>query len=144
MSLETSQKILKVVGILCILSGIIGIVIGILGFVGGGILGAGIANEADEATEEVGQALGFAFIMGIFGLVSGVVDLLEGIFSVRAANDSEKVMPAWVFALLGLIFAVISLVGSFGGNVSGIVSGILSVVLSLIVFIAANTIKNSR
>jgi len=132
------------VGILCILSGIIGIVIGILGFVGGGILGAGIANEAVEATEEVGQALGFAFIMGIFGLVSGVVDLLEGIFSVRAANDSEKVMPAWVFALLGLIFAVISLVGSFGGNVSGIVSGILSVVLSLIIFIAANTIKNSR
>ncbi len=90
MSLETSQKILKVVGILCILSGIIGIVIGSLGFVGGGILGAGIANEAVEATEAVGQALGFAFIMGIFGLVSGVVDLLEGIFSVRAANDSEK------------------------------------------------------
>ena len=144
MSIDTSQKILKVVGILCILSGIIGIIIGILGFVGSGIIGAGIATEAVEATEEVGQAFGFAFVLGIFGVVSGVVDLLEGIFSVRAANDSAKIMPAWVFAVLGLIFAAISLVGSFGGDVSKIISGVLSVVLSLIVFIAANTIKNSR
>ncbi len=144
MNLETRKKVLKVVGILCIISGIIGIVFGILGFVGGGFIGAGIANESLESTEEAGQALGFAFILGIVGLVSGCVDLLEGIFSLRAAKDSEKIMPAWIFALIGLVFAVVSLVGSFSGNVSGIISGVLSVALSLIVFLAANTIKNSR
>ena len=63
MSIDTSQTILKVVGILCILSGIIGIIIGILGFVGSGIIGAGIATEAVEAP--VNSASGISLKYGI-------------------------------------------------------------------------------
>ncbi len=144
MSLETSKKILKIVGILCVISGIIGIIIGILGFLGGGIIGAGVVNESIEVTEEVGQAMGVGFLLGVVGLISGIVDLLEGIFSINASKDSDKIMPAWIFALIGVVMAGISLIGSFGGEASGIISGIISVALSILVFVAANTIKNSR
>ena len=123
MDLETSKKILKIFGILDIIFGIIGIIVGLLAFAGGGLVAASDQSEAGAI------GAGIAVILGVILVISGIVSLLQGIFSVRAAKDTSKIMPAWIFALIGVVMAAISLIGSFGGEASGIISGITLVFL---------------
>ena len=137
MSLETSEKILKITGILSIIGGIVGIIfaaLGIFGISGGGLLGP-------ESTEEE-TAVGLAVIGGAVAvIVTALVELLEGFFSVRAANDHSKIMPAWIFAILGLLSGIGSVITGITGGDS-LIGGIVSLVISIIIFMAANTIKN--
>lgn len=137
MSLETSEKVLKITGILSIIGGIIGIIFAILsifGISGGGLVGP-------ESTEEE-AAVGLAVIGGAVAvIVTALVELLEGFFSVSAANDHSKIMPAWIFAILGLLSGIGSVITGITGGDS-LIGGIVSLVISIIIFMAANTIKN--
>ena len=76
--------------------------------------------------------------MAIF-FILGLLSLLEGIFSIRGAKDAAKIMPAWIFAIIGVIAAVVGLFtgGSLGGS-------IVSLIVNIVIFIAANKIKKSR
>ena len=139
MSVETSQKILKIFGILSIIAGVAVIIFGILGFFGGSMAGANASTDEESAAIVV--------VMGasIVAVVEGIISLIEGVCSVRAAADSSKIMPAWIFAILGVISGVIGMIGDIasGGEISTIVGGILALCISVLIFRAANTIKQS-
>ena len=114
MTVETSKKILKIFGIISIIFGVIGVIVGILGIAGGGLMAS---TGVDEA---VGVGA-IALVLSVIVLVSAIVSLLDGIFSVRAAKDSSKIMPAWVFAIIGLVLRVISLFTNLKSGTSAIV-----------------------
>jgi hypothetical protein len=53
-------------------------------------------------------------------------------------------MPAWIFAILGVIGSVGQLISSLSEDPKGIISAIIAVALSVLIFVAANTIKKSN
>ncbi len=139
MTVETSRKILKVFGILSIIFGIIGALLAILFIVGG--KAAVASGELDEIMTP--EALRLMTYAAVFSIVAGVITFLQGVFSVRAAKDFEKIMPAWIFAIIGLIVSIIDAVWGIIQNASGsnIASAAISVALSILVLGAANKIK---
>ena len=139
MSLETSKQILKIFGIIGIVAGILAIIFGAMAMAGGGLIAQDVdPNNANQAT-----AMGFIMIGSVIFLVSGIISLIEGICSVRAAKDSSKIKPAWIFAILGMVSGVVNLISNFGNGASSIFSGLLSLAVAVVTFLAANTIKNS-
>ena len=138
MTVETSRKILKVVGILGIILGVIVCLGGVLMLAGGSL--AQQAGEISLTPEE----LKLMKLGGIASAVLGLITLLEGIFSVRAANDFSKIMPAWIFALISLIFNAVDAVWSIiqSAEARTIASAAFSIAISILVLGAANKIKN--
>ena len=131
MSLKTSKLILKIFGIFSIICGIILIVLGVFVLVGASQLSPEeIASDPSISAGVSGMA--FLFILG-------VISLLEGIFSLRGAKDASKIMPAWIFAIIGVIAAI---VGLFTGGSMG--SSVFSLIINIVIFAAANKIKKSR
>jgi len=137
MTVETSRKILKVVGILGIILGVIVCLGGVLMLAGGSLVQQ--AGEISLTPEE----LKLMKLGGIASAVLGLITLLEGIFSVRAANDFSKIMPAWVFALISLIFNAVDAVWSIiqSAEARTIASAAFSIAISILVLGAANKIK---
>ncbi|MBQ9020561.1 MAG: hypothetical protein IJ113_00900 [Eggerthellaceae bacterium] len=141
-----AQKGLKTLSIISIVLAALGILLGILFIMGGTIIGSdpGVQNAVSSETGLSGTMAGpFLGIMGIIMIVSAGLELLMGIFGVRAAGDNQKIMPAWVFALLSLVFGVISAIGNVtsGGDLSHVLSVIASLVISVLFFWFANTVK---
>ena len=137
MTVETSRKILKVVGILGIIFGVIVCLGGVLMLAGGSLVQQ--AGDISLTPEEMKlMKLG-----GIASAVLGLITLLEGIFSVRAAKDFNKIMPAWVFALVSLIFNAVDAVWSIiqSAEARTIASAAFSIAISILVLGAANKIK---
>lgn len=138
MEKSTSQKIVKVLGILSI----IGAVLCLLGAVGMfGMGGIGAANAGETPDQDLAVGIASVFIVGILLLVSGIFELLQGIFSLRAAKDATKAQPLWVISIIALVFSVISLISSFGGESQSILSSVFSVVICAVVLYLANNIK---
>ncbi len=145
---ENARQTLKILGILTIIAGVLGLLAAIGIFAGGAMLFGEAANSGALATadqQSVLVATGGFTVLGIMSLVGGIVDLLLGIFSVRASNDFSKVQPAWVFSIIGLILAVIGVVVnlSSGINYTSIASSVTAIVFSACIFWAANTIKQN-
>ena len=140
MSLENSRKILKIFGILNIIAGVAAIVFGILALVGGSMAGSAATTDTDNAVVVA------ALTGAIVSLVEGIISLISGTCSVRAANDSSKIMPAWIFAILGLISGAVGVINNLvaGGGISGILGSVIAMIISALIFIAANTIKQSK
>jgi hypothetical protein len=139
MTVETSRKILKVFGILSIIFGILGAILAATMLFGG--KAAVTSGELDvNVTPEQLRLLSIA---AIFSLVSSVVSFLQGVFSVRAAKDFSKIMPAWIFAILDLLFSVADSVWNIINSAQArtIASAAISVALSILVLGAANKIK---
>ncbi len=134
MKLESAKKILKIFGVLSVISGIFTILTGILSFAGGGML------ATDESTAEMGVT---ALALGLILLISGIITILQGIFSISASKNSAKIMPAWIIAIISLISNIISLISSIKNGTSA-VSGIVSLLIAVLIFVAANTIKANR
>ena len=150
MSVNTARTMLKVFGILNIIFGIIGILIGAAALIGGNLVGMGAAGSSGLTQEDAALAAGAAgiiLVVGLIALVGAVIKLLQGIFSVGAAKNPAKIMPAFVFAVIGLIMSILSLVITFasGAGAAGasVISGVISLVLSILVFVAANTIRKN-
>ena len=131
MSLKTSKRILKIFGIFDIICGIFLIILGVMVLVGASQLSPEeIASDPSLSAGVSGMAIFF---------ILGLLSLLEGIFSIRGAKDAAKIMPAWIFAIIGVIAAVVGLFtgGSLGGS-------IVSLIVNIVIFVAANKIKKSR
>ena len=141
MSLETSKKVLKVSGILGIIFGALSLIAGIMVFATGGAIAANLDVTVNENAAAVA---GISIAGGIMMILAGIVALLEGVFSLRGAKNSSKIMPAWVFAILGIVSGAINLISNFGNGASAIASSVVSLLISVLVFVAANTIKKSR
>ena len=122
---------MKVFGIFDIICGAILIILGVMVLIGSSQL------SLEEIAADPSLSAGVAGLAIFF--VLGVIALLEGIFSLRGAKDAAKIMPAWIFAIIGVITAVIGLFtgGSLGGS-------IISLIVNIVIFIAANKIKKSR
>ena len=141
MCLEKSQKIVKVLGILSIISAVLGIIaaIGMFGLTG---LGAASLDTAAIDEETAGSLVGLGLI-GVVILASAIVELLQGIFSLRAAKDASKATPLWVISIISVVFSVISLINSFGSGTQEIFSAIFGLAISCGIFYLANNIKKN-
>ncbi len=73
-------------------------------------------------------------------LITGILGLLEGIFSLQAAKDASKAGPLWVISLISVISSVASMIFTIiqGGQV---MSGIFSLIVNCFIFYLANNIK---
>jgi hypothetical protein len=106
-------------------------------------------NEAGTAgTEGAAEAMTLAGIMLVFAafvLISAIVDILLGIFSIRGANNADKIGPAFVLSIFALILTVISLILSFANGItfSSVLDGIVGIVFGACIFWAANTIRKN-
>ena len=153
-NIDNAKSTLKILGILCIILGVLGILGGIALVAGGSLIGgelfsAGVTS-AEEATA-AGALTSLVFIGGIIALISGIIDLLEGIFSVRASKDFSKIQPAYIFSIIGLVLAVISLILDIVSGVGGgatldlttILRDIVAIVFNACIFWAAKTIKEN-
>ena len=131
MSLGTSKMILRVFGIFSIICGVFVLALGVFALVGLTQL------SPEELASDPSLSIGMGSIALLF--VTGLISLLEGIFSIRGAKNASKIMPAWIFAIIGVITAVIGLFtgGSMGGSVT-------TLIINIVIFIAANKIKKSR
>ena len=131
MSLKTSKRILKIFGIFDIICGIFLIILGVMVLVGASQL------NPEEIASDPSLSAGVSGMAILF--ILGLLSLLEGIFSIRGAKDAAKIMPAWIFAIIGVIAAVVGLFtgGSLGGS-------IFSLIVNIVIFIAANKIRKSR
>ena len=137
MSFETSKLVLKVFGVISVILGALGVLIGLL------ICTVATGMYVNPA---LGDANDFAFtiVPGVFVLVVAVIALIQGILSIRGAKDSSKIMPAWVFAIVSLVFGVAGLALTISARANGLLGSVVGVIIDCVVFYAANIIKNNR
>ena len=148
MSIQNAKSTLKILGILCIIFGILGIIAGFGLMAGGGLLGATALTSGEVANaggvENVSLVTGLVVGAGLFALICAIVDLLLGIFSVRASKDTTKIGPAYIFSIIALVLSIVSLVMTFSNfNLSTLISALPSIVFSVVIFLAAKTIKQN-
>ncbi len=133
MTVERSNTILKIFGILGIIGGALSLIMGLLASFSGQVVTVAAEDES----------MGFlVVVVGIIMVITGIVSLIEGICSVRAAKDNSKIGPAWWFAIISLVMGIISIVSNLA-NGSGVAGSIPSLLISILIFMAANTIKKS-
>ena len=149
MSIQNAKSTLKILGILSVILGIFGVIAGLGLVAGGGLFGAdtlmsGKVTTADGA-ETVSMVTGMVMAMGIFTAVSALVDVLLGVFSVRASKDFSKINPAYILSIIALALSVISLFMNFAEfNLSTLLSALPSIVFSAVLFLAAMTVKEEN
>ena len=144
MEKTTSQKALKVVSIIMIVFAALTLLIGIASIVGGGAIGMAGAGSNESDLALVG---GLAVAAGLIVLLGGCIDLLIGIFGLRGANDPRKIGAFYVLAIIGLVFAVLSALGTlFAGSADGsdIVSALVGLLLPAVCVLLAYNIKKEN
>ena len=89
-----------------------------------------------------GEVAGMFTLGGLMLLIVSLVELIEGILGVRAANDNQKIMPVWVLTLIGIILSAIGVIyQAVQGQLLADPSVIASLILSVLLFWIANNIK---
>lgn len=140
MSVQTSKKLLKIFGVVDIIMGVLVLLCSVLALAGGGLMASGVV-PFDEA--EAGVSTTFVFVAGGAMLLMGAFSVVEGILSCRAANDPSKAQPAFVFAVISLVLAVLNLTYALVGGGSP-ASAVVSVVINVLLVLAANTLRKGR
>lgn len=148
MSLETSRKVLKVSGILCIIGAVVGLVLAIIALVTGGAVAGVMAkdpalNAANQASSGVGSLIG----AGIGGIVGSIVQLFEGVVSIKASSENRYGKPAYFFAILGLIGSIVKVASQVLSGVKLETSSYLglafSIIISVVIFLAAKKVNDA-
>ena len=95
----------------------------------------------DQAEAGVSGAL----VFGVGGamLVLGAFSFASGILSRRAAKDPSKAQPAFVFAIIGAVFAVPNLVLAITGGGS-LISAVVCLGINALLVVAANTLRKEN
>lgn len=137
-----SQKALLVFSVIEIACAAFLLVGGVMAAAGAGVIGSdALLGELTLRRQGEGAILFAA--AAIVLVVLGVWSLLCGIFGIRAANDSRKIVIVWVFLLIGLLLDVAAVTwsvvdGSFGQSPASLV---LSLVLDIVLFWIADNMK---
>lgn len=148
MNRSGSQTFLLVISILDIVAGAFGIITAIMTGMAGAAAGAGAAGIVGSSemaasgvtASDAGVAAAGLSLITVLLFVSAGVAIVEGILGIRAANDNRKIMPVWIIAIIGLAFAVISVIASIvSGKFTFSVLG--SLIGSGLMFWIANNIK---
>lgn len=142
-----SQKAIKVVSIIVIIVSILSILAGLASCVGGfaGVAASEGASQSDQ--EMLALGAGLLFVLGGTAIVSGVIDLIVGLLGLRGAKNPDKIMPFFVIAIIGVVFAVLNLAGCFtSGQLDGtsIVSAIVQLALMALCVYLANNVRKLR
>ena len=141
MKIETSKKILKIAGTLTIIGVILTIGMAAFSMVLGG---TGATMPDVKEGEEFAKGVSVLLVGGFFEVVSGLLSLIEGAVSRRAAKDGKHATAALVFALLSMISSIsssIRLIKEEGPTATTIVSVVISVALSLLILAAAYSVR---
>ena len=142
MTLETSKKLLKITGILFVISSIISIGFGAFMTYSGVFAAINMPEVKDHPDYQL--VTGFFLVAGIAFIISGIIHMLQGIFSVKAAKDSKYGKKAYTFSILGLITTILAAVSTlFAKNNTtstyiGLVGGLI---LGVVVLLAAKKVK---
>ena len=142
-----SQKAIKVLSIIVIVVAILSIVAGLVTCAGGA---AGVMAGADASAveqEQLALGAGVLFVLAGGALVSGIIDLIVGLLGLRGAKDPNKIMPFFVIAIIGAVFAVLNLIGCFtSGQLDGtsIASAVVQLALMVVCVILANNVRKLR
>lgn len=124
-----SQKALKVISVVLVVFSLLGLVLGILLIASAGFTGVGDDSiQLEGSTMDLATAaMGF----GIFAIAGSLVNLIIAALGIRGANRPAKIMPFLVFAIIGLAFGLLTLVGDFtnGMAMNQMASDIIDVAL---------------
>lgn len=138
--MSLSRKILKIVSLLMILSGISYLILDVI-FVAIGMVD-GSSALYDDLT--VGQA---AVLLIILSTVIGIEYLVMGVLGLRGANVPSKIGPFRVLAIIGLALAIIDIVvyvafGDFAAmDINSVIDKLIGLALNIVGLILANNVK---
>ena len=98
--------------------------------------------DADDLVQTVGQSGGVVLLIGGFALATGILGVI-------GANDPRKSMPVYVFSIIGLVAAIVTLVSGILGVIlgapltspNGAITSVLSVCLMAIFFWLSRRVK---
>ena len=141
MTLETSKKLLKITGILFVISSLISIVFG--GFMTYGGLAGNNAPEIQNH-QDYQVVTGFFILAGIAFVISGIIHLFQGIFSTKAAKDSKYGNKAYIFSILGMISTIASAIATLfakNNTISTYIGLVGGIILGVVVLFAAKKVK---
>ena len=131
MKLETSRKVLRITGILTIIGGVITIASGLMV-----IFMGNAATQMPDFASNLQLQNGSAALLEGGGdeIFSGILSLLEGGASYSAGKHGKHTTAAYVFALLGMIEAILQgcvlvRAGAFG-DMEKIITSVLSLLSS--------------
>ena len=147
MTLERSKTILKYCGIVIAIIAVLYLFLGLFLAFGGGY--ASVNMPQAQTDPEMHKGTLAIMVGGILMAIRGIIHLLQGIFSVKAAKDNKFAKKAYVFAILGLIAAVISAISEFAApsqtnKVSTIIGLIGGIMISAVMVFAAKTVKEDN
>ena len=146
MARSGSQKVLFVLSIINIVIAVLGILAAYLTITRGAMLSGVDLGDATAPLKNLGinQGEGGAFvsIMGIVILLASVLELVTGVLGIRAANDSQKIMPVWVLAIIGIIISFVgAIIVVVSGELANNTSLIASLIMGALMLWIANNIK---
>ena len=143
--MSKSQKYIKIVSILSIIGGIITIILGTVG-----AAGLGVATQNPQLATELSSVEGYTPEMGttaigaLIGLAfTGLLNIIAGIFGLRAAKDANKVGPLYIWSLISMVFSIIGFVATAAKG-SADLSAVINVIFPIILFICANNVKKQK
>ena len=141
-----SQKALLVISIITIIFAVIGLIVSVMAIAGGALFGTVDPSQAagalDGAGATQGEVAAGVTLFGLVLLIACIVELIEGILGIRAANDNQKIMPVWVLAIIGIVISCIDGVAlAIQGQLTENPSIIASLIMSVWIFWIANNIK---
>lgn len=146
MEKSKSQKVLKVICIIWIVCSAIALVIGLVASGLGGLAlygtGSGEITGSDAATAATTGTIVLG--VGIVALLSGVIDLVVGIFGLRGANDPKKIKVFFILCIISLVFSGIDVVSTIAqyGMGSEVINTLISCVWPVVCLWLANNIRN--
>ena len=144
--MSASRKLLKVISMITILSGISYLLVGLL-MAGLGLFGGTEPIIATEHASLDAQGAGM-LLAGVAG-VSAVVYLLLGFLGLRGANVPSKIGPVYALSIVGIAMAVLNVLywawqGFSTIDLGSIGNLLFSAAESVLIFVLARNIKKER
>ena len=130
-----------------IIFAILAMIGGVLFLVGGGAgIGSGALEGATGNTLAVSSSgeitgsdadmaafgLSMVMLMGVALIVGGIIDLIIGIVGLKASKTNGKHTGAFVLGIIGVVFAAMTLIGTFASGTGDIGSSLAGGVVGLI------------
>lgn len=142
-----SQKVIKIVSVITIILAILAILLGLASCGLGGLAVGGAATDPNSVSDEVYGGMALLLGAGAFLVVGGIIDIIVGVLGLRGAKDPNKIMPFYVFAIIGLVFAILNLAMMlFGGafDATSMTSTVVQLVLMIILVACAHNVSKMR
>ena len=125
-----------------VISSIISIGFGAFMTYSGGFAATNMPEVKDHPDYQL--VTGFFLVAGIAFIIGGIIHMLQGIFSVKAAKDSKYGNKAYIFSILGLISTIASAIATLfakNNTVSTYIGQVGGLILGVLVLIAAKKVK---